>query len=523
MISPGEARRRGLRRRGRSRPRGGRVVRLGRLADEHHEAILVHGGEDAAHERVGRAATHVAKERSHDLGLTPLPNPHLHVRGVEAVSAGRDEVLQELHRQGKLVGRVRARDLRVDQRSPSASGAPNSGRSCRRDPCVLAAARESGITSGARGAGKLSDASDGRTRAIVARQLKLFPLALRTTLLSNFSRRRTCDIFHDCSPTSGSERSSSAGSLSDRRETPIGDRRRDFTSHAQAIMSAALLSSSISLRATPVPRINKARAACLSAPPPSRPAPWRPPFDTRKKLVGYKSVDDHVESGMVVGLGTGSTAYFAVERLGQKLESGELKDIIAIPTSERTREQAESLNIPLCTLNEKSVLDVAIDGADEVDPDLALVKGGGGALLREKMVEVMAKKFVVIVDESKLCKGLGPGFPLPVEITPFCHMHTLRTIADLPSVKGCEAVLRMGSSSTNKPDGDEIAVTDNGNYIVDLHFKEPIADVNKAAEELKNTVGVVDHGLFVGMSYQVIVAGSDGIKVAGTDGEKAWW
>ena len=152
------------------------------------------------------------------------------------------------------------------------------------------------------------------------------------------------------------------------------------------------------------------------------------------KTVGYKSVDDHVESGMVVGLGTGSTAYFAVERLGQKLKSGELKDIVAIPTSERTREQAESLGIPLCTLNEKSKLDVAIDGADEVDPDLALVKGGGGALLREKMVEVMAKKFVVIVDESKLCKGLGPGFPLPVEITPFCHEHTARTIAELPSL-----------------------------------------------------------------------------------------
>jgi len=245
--------------------------------------------------------------------------------------------------------------------------------------------------------------------------------------------------------------------------------------------------------------------------------------DELKKLVGYKSVDDHVTSGMVVGLGTGSTAYFAVERLGQKLKSGELKDIVAIPTSERTREQAESLGIPLCTLNEKSKLDVAIDGADEVDPDLALVKGGGGALLREKMVEVMAKKFVVIVDESKLCKGLGPGFPLPVEITPFCHEHTARTIAELPSLAGCEAVIRMGSSSTNKPDGDNIAVTDNGNYIVDLHFKEPIKDVNKAASDLKNTVGVVDHGLFVGMSYQVIVAGSDGIRVAGTDGEKAWW
>lgn len=280
--------------------------------------------------------------------------------------------------------------------------------------------------------------------------------------------------------------------------------------------AAALLSSAASIRGTPSRAFTSQSRALASRAARSAVAPVRamaPSQDELKKLVGYKSVDDHVESGMVVGLGTGSTAYFAVERLGEKLKSGELKDIIAIPTSERTREQAESLGIPLCTLNEKSVLDVAIDGADEVDPDLALVKGGGGALLREKMVEVMAKKFVVIVDESKLCKGLGPGFPLPVEITPFCHMHTLRTIAALPSVAGCEAVLRMGSSSTNKPDGDEIAVTDNGNYIVDLHFKEPIKDVNAAASELKNTVGVVDHGLFVGMSYQVIVAGSDGIKV----------
>jgi ribose 5-phosphate isomerase A len=294
----------------------------------------------------------------------------------------------------------------------------------------------------------------------------------------------------------------------------------DRTAAADIMSFAASLSSTVALRATPLakskPRVAaKPRAVSVRA--------MAPTQDELKKLVGYKSVDDHVESGMVVGLGTGSTAYFAVERLGQKIASGELTDIVAIPTSVRTKEQAESLKIPLCTLNEKSILDVAIDGADEVDPDLALVKGGGGALLREKMVEVMAKKFVVIVDESKLCKGLGPGFPLPVEITPFCHMHTLRTIADLPSVKGCEAVLRMGSSSTNKPDGDEIAVTDNGNYIVDLHFKEPIKDVNAAASELKNTVGVVDHGLFVGMSYQVIVAGSDGIKVAGTGGEKAWW
>ena len=113
----------------------------------------------------------------------------------------------------------------------------------------------------------------------------------------------------------------------------------------------------------------------------------------------YKAVDDHVKSGMVVGLGTGSTAYFAVERVGQKLKTGALRDIICIPTSERTREHAASLSIPLCTLNERSVLDVAIDGADAVDADMNLIKGGGGALLREKMVEVMSKKFICIVDE----------------------------------------------------------------------------------------------------------------------------
>jgi len=235
--------------------------------------------------------------------------------------------------------------------------------------------------------------------------------------------------------------------------------------------------------------------------------------DELKKMVGYKSVDDYVKSGMVVGLGTGSTAYFAVERLGQLLESGELEDIVAIPTSVRTKEQAEELGIPLVTLDTHSKLDVAIDGADEVDPDLNLVKGGGGALLREKMVEVCADKFIVIVDESKICDGLGPGFPVPVEITPFCHEHTLRTVGELPSCAGCKPVLRMGSSSNNQVDGDEIAVTDNGNYIVDLHFEEPIKDAVKMAEEIKNTVGVVDHGLFCGMTTAVIIAGADGISV----------
>merc|ERR1719359_270392 len=184
--------------------------------------------------------------------------------------------------------------------------------------------------------------------------------------------------------------------------------------------------------------------------------------DELKKMVGYKAVDDYVKSGMKIGLGTGSTAAFAVERVGELLKSGALKDIVAVPTSVRTKEQAESLGIPLTTLgtpeSRYSDLDVAIDGADAVDPGLNLVKGGGGALLREKMVEICADKFIVIVDESKLCDGLGPGFPLPVEITPFCWEHTMRTVAALPSLAGCEAKLRLSrrrrarrSTATSRP------------------------------------------------------------------------
>jgi len=235
--------------------------------------------------------------------------------------------------------------------------------------------------------------------------------------------------------------------------------------------------------------------------------------DELKQQVGYKAVDDYVKSGTVIGLGTGSTAAFAVERVGEKLKSGELTDIIAIPTSIRTKEQAESLGIPLATLDTHSDLDVAIDGADEVDPALNLVKGGGGALFREKIVEKCATKFVVIVDESKLCDGLGPGFPIPVEIVPFCHEHTMKQIAKLPALQGCKPVLRLGNIANNTPDGTEPAITDNGNYIVDLEFTEPLKDAEAAAEQLKNTIGVVDHGLFIGMTTACIIAGKDGITV----------
>mmetsp|Transcript_10934 Transcript_10934/g.15406 ORF Transcript_10934/g.15406 Transcript_10934/m.15406 type:complete len:244 (+) Transcript_10934:55-786(+) len=238
-----------------------------------------------------------------------------------------------------------------------------------------------------------------------------------------------------------------------------------------------------------------------------------PSQEDLKKQVGYKAVDDYVSSGMVVGLGTGSTTYYAVERLGEKLKSGELQDIVAIPTSIRTQKQAEELGIPLVTLGTHPKLDVAIDGADEVDPNCNLIKGGGGALFREKMVEIVSDKFIVIVDESKLTKDNGPGFPVPVEIVPWCHEHTIQKIAALPSCAGCKPQLRMGNCSNNKVDGDEIAVTDNGNYIVDLQFPDPVLNGAEMAKELTNVVGVVEHGLFCGMASVVLIAGSDGFSI----------
>lgn len=230
-----------------------------------------------------------------------------------------------------------------------------------------------------------------------------------------------------------------------------------------------------------------------------------PSVDELKKQTGYKAIDDYVTSGMVVGLGTGSTAYFAVERLGQKLSSGELKDIVAIPTSVRTHQQAESLGIPLVTLDTHSVLDVAIDGADEVDPSLNLVKGRGGALLREKMVEKQAKKFIVIVDESKLVEGLGISGAMPVEVTPFCWKFNMDRLLMLDSIKGCTAKLRM--------DGDKPYETDNNNYIIDLYFEKPIPDPMQASKDFGSLVGLVEHGLFLGMSSAVLVAGTKGIYV----------
>ncbi len=218
-----------------------------------------------------------------------------------------------------------------------------------------------------------------------------------------------------------------------------------------------------------------------------------------KQRVGFKAAE-FVEDGMTVGLGTGSTAFWLVARLGERVRDEGLR-VRCVPTSRRTEEQALSLGIPLVSLGEVGGLDLAIDGADEIGPDLALIKGGGGALLREKLVAGAARRFVVIADASKKVPVLG-GFPLPVEVVLFAWELTARRVS---AVTKAEALLRRG-------DGGEAYLTDNGNYILDCFCGE-IPDPARTERELKALVGVVESGLFVGMADLAVVADADGVEL----------
>ncbi|KAJ4949838.1 hypothetical protein NE237_014316 [Protea cynaroides] len=246
----------------------------------------------------------------------------------------------------------------------------------------------------------------------------------------------------------------------------------------------------------------------------SSPTPISPPtpsvFLTQeelKRIAAFKAVE-FVKSGMVLGLGTGSTAKFAVERIGELLQQGKLKNVVGIPTSKVTHEQAMSLGIPLSDLDSHPVIDLAIDGADEVDPHLNLVKGRGGSLLREKMIEGACRKFIVIVDESKLVPYLGGSLlAMPVEIVPFCWKFTTERLQILFEDSGCVAKLRTCEKN------DEPFVTDNGNYIVNLYFEKEIGDLNAASDSILRLPGVVEHGMFLNMASIVIVAGELGVTM----------
>ena len=221
-----------------------------------------------------------------------------------------------------------------------------------------------------------------------------------------------------------------------------------------------------------------------------------------KQLVGEEAVN-YIDDGMKVGLGSGTTMYYAVKALGERVKQG--LNIVGIPTSNQTAEWAKEFGVPLTDFREVQELDLAIDGADEVDRNLQLIKGGGGALLREKVVANAAKEFLVIVDDSKLVEHLGE-FQLPVEVVPFGWEVTANKISQF----GCTPVLR-------KVNG-EVFITDNGNYILDCSF-EQILDPEKLHDELISLVGVVETGLFIGMTGKVLVGKDGRVEEFGGNGE----
>jgi len=215
--------------------------------------------------------------------------------------------------------------------------------------------------------------------------------------------------------------------------------------------------------------------------------------DDLKRRAAEQGVE-HIQSGMVVGLGSGSTAALAIEALGRRLTRGELRDVVGVPTSIRTKALAESLGIPLTTLDDRQQLDLTIDGADEVAPNGDLIKGGGGALLWEKIVGVASRRYVIVVDESKVVRILGERFPLPVEVVPFGW----RTHLDAIVALGATPALRLG-------DGGAPFVTDAGNYLLDCRFRAGIVDPREVDRVLCDRPGVVETGLFLGMAPEVIV------------------
>ncbi|EOW9527315.1 ribose 5-phosphate isomerase A [Bacillus cytotoxicus] len=214
-----------------------------------------------------------------------------------------------------------------------------------------------------------------------------------------------------------------------------------------------------------------------------------------KRLAGEYAVH-FVQDGMKIGLGTGSTVYWAIQRLGQLVKEG--LTIEAVPTSIETEKLATELSIPLRLDNTIDYLDLTIDGADEINPNLQLTKGGGGALLREKIVAVSSRKLIIIADESKQVEELGT-FPLPIEIIPFAYNQTEKKIQSL----GCQTVLRMKNGVP--------FLTDNGNFILDCKFPNQITDPLEMNHRLKMITGVIETGLFINMVHKAIIGTENGI------------
>lgn len=225
------------------------------------------------------------------------------------------------------------------------------------------------------------------------------------------------------------------------------------------------------------------------------------PIDTAKFVAAKRAVD-FVEDGMRVGLGTGSTAAWMVRCLGERVREEGLR-ITGVPTSSRTAELARKVGVKVVSLDEAKWLDLTIDGADEIDPSLNLIKGGGGALLQEKIVATASDQMVVISDASKLVEGLG-AFPLPVEVVPFGWQTTKALVEE--TLAGIDV---LGQSATLRLNGDAAYVTDEGNYILDLHLQR-IGNPRQASLVLNQIPGVVENGLFIDICDVVVIGHGDG-------------
>ena len=226
-------------------------------------------------------------------------------------------------------------------------------------------------------------------------------------------------------------------------------------------------------------------------------------MDQLKREAATRALEE-VRDGMRLGLGTGSTAKHFVELLGMRVRDG-LK-VVGVPTSETTRQDAERWGIPLTTLDDIDRLDLTVDGADEIDPALNLIKGGGGALLREKIVAAASDRMIVIADDSKWVNILG-RFPLPIEVNPFALAATRRAIA------GAFGECGVSGQMVLRRDGNgHVFVTDGGHWIVDAHLGR-ITDAPRLAGLLSLIPGVVEHGLFIGLASTAVLAGAQGIRV----------
>src|SRR3984957_14946755 len=226
-------------------------------------------------------------------------------------------------------------------------------------------------------------------------------------------------------------------------------------------------------------------------------------IEAQKRAAAARAVEV-VHPGMRLGLGTGSTAKYFVELLGERVRAG--LDVVGVPTSEATRALAEKLCIKLTTLNETPELDLTVDGADEIAPDLTLIKGGGGALLREKIVASASARMLVIADQSKWVTMLG-RFPLPVEIAPFGAAATRRAVEAATAAAGCP-----GAASIRKAANGHAFVTDGGHWLLDAQLQR-IPDPKTLAARLSAVPGVMEHGLFIGLAGTAIVAGPDGVRL----------